>query len=59
MSLFGAGPAFAGSLFEELVVSLGFDSLGFDSPDFDSLAGFEGSLDALSAWAAFLYDSLR
>jgi hypothetical protein len=79
VSLFGAGPAFAGSLFEEPVDSLdfdsldfdslgfdslgfdslGFDSLDFDSLDFDSLAGFEGSLDALSAWAAFLYDSLR
>ena len=35
MSLFGAGPVFAGSLLAEPV-----DSLDFDSVDFDSPAGF-------------------
>ena len=43
-SLFEAGAVFAGSLLAEPV----------ESADFESAAGFAGSLDDLSAWAAFL-----
>jgi hypothetical protein len=50
-SLFeGAGAALAGSLLDGLEDSV---------DDLDSAAGFAGSLDDLSASAAFLYESLR
>jgi hypothetical protein len=55
VSLLGAGPVFAGALVDgDVVVDEPLDSL-----DFESLVVLAGSLDALSAFAAFLYESLR